>query len=116
MLVLADGSEREVKVLPTDFLLQPVRSIYEMRDVYRVVATGVGGAAMPAFPPGPKDGWAVAHYVWDLVQKQGSTEGVKAKVALTSQPTWTPAAPGTAPAAPPRPANATGDASTPPPS
>ncbi len=132
MLVLADGSEREVKVLPTDFLLQPVRSIYEMRDVYRVVATGVGGAAMPAFPLGPKDGWAVAHYVWDLVQKQGSTEGVKAKVALTSQPTWTPpappptpegvvpdapaAAPGTAPAAPPRPANATGDASTPPPS
>lgn len=100
MLALKDGKEREVKVLPPDFLMQPVRSIYEVSDVYRVVATGVGGAAMPAFPLAQKDGWALAHYVWQLVQKEGTKAGLAQKKMLMSQPEWKPPAPPPPPPAP----------------
>jgi mono/diheme cytochrome c family protein len=71
-------SEYHVKLLPPDFLVQPIRAAHDdpadpghaLRDLWRTVALGVGGTAMPGFrdPADPTDRkvWALAHYIDSL--------------------------------------------------
>lgn len=70
-------SDYGVKFLPPDFTHAELRSIrpdHQLEDLYRVIASGVGGTAMPtwrgALPE--EDLWALAHYVDSLVAMKGS--------------------------------------------
>jgi mono/diheme cytochrome c family protein len=70
-------SDFGVKILPPDFTRTPLRSIRpanRLEDLYRVVAAGVGGTAMPTWRGSlPEDDiWALAHYVESLAAMAGT--------------------------------------------
>jgi mono/diheme cytochrome c family protein len=65
-------SDYGVKLLPPDFTRTELRSIragHEAEDLYRVIASGVGGTAMPSWKGSlpEEDIWALVHYVRSLV-------------------------------------------------
>ena len=70
-------SEYGVKILPPDFTrveLRSVRPDHQRPDLYRVIASGVGGTAMPtwrgALPE--EDLWSLVHFVDSLVKLKGT--------------------------------------------
>jgi len=83
---------KTVKLLPPDFLINPVRSIQpgtELTDLYRILVAGVTGAAMPAWDPEvlpdkTRDMWALAYYVRSLVRMRGTAEALAFKERLAS--------------------------------
>jgi mono/diheme cytochrome c family protein len=52
-------------ILPTDFLFHPIKTGTEPLTLFRTVAAGVGGTAMPTWKGSLKDAdiWALVHYV-----------------------------------------------------
>lgn len=59
------------EIPPADFLTMKLKSVRNVRDLYRVLAAGVGGTAMPSWD-GALDGeelWSLALYVDSLVEK-----------------------------------------------
>jgi mono/diheme cytochrome c family protein len=73
-------SDYGVKILPPDFTFADVRSVrddHRAEDLYRVIAAGVGGTAMPTWKGSLPDDdiWALAHYVDSLLALKG-TPGV----------------------------------------
>jgi mono/diheme cytochrome c family protein len=89
--VAKDSPEYKVKILPPDFLLNPVRSIHpETRafDLFRLMSFGVY-PIMPAWKgAGLSDGdiWALAHYVKSLLDMKGTKEARQLREAIASQP------------------------------
>jgi mono/diheme cytochrome c family protein len=83
---------KTVKLLPPDFLLNPVRSIQpgtELTDLYRILVSGVTGAAMPAWDPQvlpdkTRDMWALAYYVRSLIRMRGTEEALAFKARLAN--------------------------------
>jgi mono/diheme cytochrome c family protein len=83
---------KTVKLLPPDFLLDPVRSIQpgtELTDLYRILVAGVTGAAMPAWDPQVmpdkgRDVWAIAYYVRSLMRMRGTEQALAFKAALAA--------------------------------
>jgi mono/diheme cytochrome c family protein len=74
--VLTD-SDYEVKLLPPDFVRSELRSVRPDRrkeDLYRVIASGVGGTAMPTWQGSlpEEDLWALVHFVDSLVALKGT--------------------------------------------
>jgi len=72
-------SDYGVKLLPPDFTWSDLRSIragHELEDFYRVIASGVGGTAMPTWKGAlPEDAiWALVHYVRWLHELKGTAE------------------------------------------
>jgi hypothetical protein len=70
---LLKESDYGVKLLPPDFTRAELRSIragHQAEDLYRVIASGVGGTAMPSWKGSlPEDDlWALVHYVSTLVE------------------------------------------------
>ena len=66
---VAKDSDFGYKILPPDFTFTPLRSGATLPDIYRSIAAGIGGTAMPTWKnvlPEP-DLWAMAHYVKSLV-------------------------------------------------
>ncbi len=73
--VLKD-SDFGVKILPPDFTRAELRSVrpdHRLEDLYRVIAAGVGGTAMPTWKDVVPDEqiWALAHYVDSLAALRG---------------------------------------------
>jgi len=69
-------SDFGVKLLPPDFTrseLRSVRADHELDDLFRVIASGVGGTAMPTWSGAlpDEDLWALAHYVESLRTLRG---------------------------------------------
>jgi mono/diheme cytochrome c family protein len=103
-----------VSILPPDFTRTPVRSGDELTDLYRTIAAGVGGTAMPSWKAtapytdpntgehwdGEKDIWALAHYVKSLVNLKGTKDADLLKEKFAHQPTFVPP-PEPAPTPPP---------------
>ena len=94
-------SDFGVRILPPDFTRTDLRSIrdgHRLEDLYRVIASGVGGTAMPtwrgSFPE--EDLWALAHYVDSLVmmKDQPSARELLARNQAADQG-WKPPAPKT---------------------
>jgi mono/diheme cytochrome c family protein len=91
-------SDYGVKLLPPDFTrsnLRSVREDHQLEDLYRVIASGVGGTAMPtwrgALPEA--DLWALAHYVDSLVALRGTDEPRRILEAnLRADAQWKPGA------------------------
>lgn len=77
-------TEYGVKAIAPDFLLQPLKTIgpvtaeysreAQRRDLYRVIAAGVGGTAMPQWKGAlPEENlWALAYYVQSLIDLRGT--------------------------------------------
>jgi mono/diheme cytochrome c family protein len=92
-------SDYGVKILPPDFTFAELRSIrptHRLADLFRVIASGVGGTAMPTWKGSlpDEDIWALAHYVDSLVALKGTRAAEELRrrnqVADTR---WTPPAP-----------------------
>jgi len=96
-----DGGSIRLKLLAPDFLFNELRSVRDLADpasasadLYRVIAAGVGGTAMPqwqgALPEA--DLWALVYYVRSLALLR-DTPGARAlREKLAGQPSWQPAA------------------------
>lgn len=58
------------EILPPDFPVNGVKAGSTLEDLYRVIASGVGGTAMPTWRDSlpERDIWALAHYVRSLIQ------------------------------------------------
>jgi mono/diheme cytochrome c family protein len=96
-----------VSILPPDFIRQPLRSGTELEDLFRTIAAGVGGTAMPSWKAtaaytdpntgekweGDKDIWALAHYVKSLVKLNGTKEADTLRDKLSRQPNFVPPPP-----------------------
>lgn len=92
-------SDYGVKLLPPDFTRSDLRSVregHQLEDLYRIIASGVGGTAMPTWrgvlPEG--DLWALAHYVDSLVALRGTEEPRRMLEAnLRADAQWKPEPP-----------------------
>ncbi|MBJ6760863.1 cytochrome c [Myxococcaceae bacterium JPH2] len=91
------------RVLPPDFLFQAPRTVFpvdatvegrpysaqaQREDLYRVIASGVGGAAMPTWKGAiPEENlWALAYYVQTLVDLRDTSEARALKERLRASP------------------------------
>jgi mono/diheme cytochrome c family protein len=68
---VAGDSDWGARIVATDFTSDDLRSVrdgHRMQDLYRVIAAGVGGTAMPTWKGSlpEEDLWALAHYVKSL--------------------------------------------------
>jgi hypothetical protein len=94
-------SDYGVKILPPDFTrtdLRSVRDDHRMEDLYRVIASGVGGTAMPTWKGSlpEEDIWALAHYVSSLVDLKERPEARELLLRnQASDQTWKPPMPKT---------------------
>ncbi len=79
-VTMRDGAERAVevadswggKILPTDFPSNRLKSGSSVQDLYRTIASGVGGTAMPTWKGGlpENDLWALSYYVKSLADRR----------------------------------------------
>ncbi|MCP3104141.1 c-type cytochrome [Myxococcus sp. K15C18031901] len=98
---------RTQKVLPPDFLFHELRTVWpegervdgtpytaerQREDLYRVIASGVGGAAMPTWKGAiPEENlWALAYYVQSLVRLRDTDEADVLKARLRSSTMGSP--------------------------
>jgi mono/diheme cytochrome c family protein len=77
-------AEHKLIILPTDFLLHRVKSGTALPALYRTIASGIGGTAMPVWKPplGDRDLWALAHYVKSLTDLRATPEGLALQARL----------------------------------
>lgn len=72
-------SDYGVKLLPPDFTRAELRSVrpgHRLEDLYRVIASGVGGTAMPTWKGSlpEEDLWALVHFVDSLAAQKGTAQ------------------------------------------
>ena len=69
-------SEYGYKLMPPDFTRDHVRSGETLEDIYRTIASGIGGTAMPTWKGALPDDdlWAMAYYVRSLIDIKGTPE------------------------------------------
>jgi mono/diheme cytochrome c family protein len=92
---VAKDSDYGVKILPPDFTFNELRGGDALEDIYRAVACGIGGTAMPTWKnvlPDP-DLWAMSRYVRSLTALRGRPEGTALQRRLLDQPAWSPPLP-----------------------
>jgi mono/diheme cytochrome c family protein len=77
-------AEHKLVILPTDFLLQRIKAGTTLPALYRTIAAGVGGTAMPVWKPplADRDLWALAHYVKSLADLCATAEGLALQARL----------------------------------
>jgi mono/diheme cytochrome c family protein len=82
----ADG--KKMLIMPPDFLFNEVRSGHDVKDLYRIISSGIPGTAMPTWYgalPAP-DVWAMAYYVQSLLEMRGTPQASALRQALASAP------------------------------
>ena len=69
-------SDYGYKLMPPDFTRDHVRSGETLEDIYRTIASGIGGTAMPTWRGALSDDdlWAMAYYVRSLIDVKGTPE------------------------------------------
>ena len=92
---VAKDSDYGVKILPPDFTFNELRGGDTPEDIYRAIAAGIGGTAMPTWKNvlPDTDLWAMAHYVRSLVALRDSPEAGALERRLRDQPPWSPPPP-----------------------
>lgn len=93
-------SEWGAPIRPPDFLVDNIKSGTAREDLVRVIATGVGGTAMPSWGATltPKQLWGLAYYVESLAVMRGSKEAFALQKSLLEQAPYTPPPPPPPPA------------------
>lgn len=88
------------KILPPDFTRHVVRSgsidgVVRKKDLFRTIASGIGGTAMPMWKGSieDKDIWAIAYFVHSLIEIRDTEEAAKLRDSLLNQGEWTPPPP-----------------------
>lgn len=71
------SSPVKMSILPTDFLYHPIKTGTEPLSLFRTIASGVGGTAMPTWKGSLKDSdlWALVHYVRRLALLRDTPAG-----------------------------------------
>jgi mono/diheme cytochrome c family protein len=92
---VAKDSDYGFKITPPDFTFNPLRSGETVGDVYRTIASGIGGTAMPTWKNvlPEEDLWALAHYVRSLVALRGPAATAQRTKLVDFQPAWSPPPP-----------------------
>ena len=69
-------SDYGYSLMPPDFTRDHVRSGEALTDIYRTIASGIGGTAMPTWKGALPDDdiWAMAYYVRSLIDLKGTRE------------------------------------------
>ncbi|MEZ4299991.1 MAG: c-type cytochrome [Polyangiaceae bacterium] len=88
-------SEWGQPITPPDFLADYIKSGTQREDLVRVIATGVGGTAMPSWGQtlNAKQLWGLAYYVEHLATLRGSAKAKEMKQAMLDQPEYKPPPP-----------------------
>jgi mono/diheme cytochrome c family protein len=88
-------SDYGVKILPPDFTFNELRAGDTLEDIYRSIAAGIGGTAMPTWKNvlPEADIWAMAYYVRSLVAMRARPEALMLQKMLLAQPAWSPPPP-----------------------
>jgi mono/diheme cytochrome c family protein len=83
-------------VYPPDFTFHPLRSGSELPDLYRTIAAGIGGTAMPTWKGALDEQqlWALAYYVRSLARLRGTAQALELMRQLREQPPFVPPAQG----------------------
>lgn len=86
---------KPVKLLPPDFMHSQIRSGSTPDDLYRTIAAGVGGTAMPMWKGSLKeeDLWALVWYVRSLADLRDTSAADALYEKLAKQPEFVPAPP-----------------------
>jgi mono/diheme cytochrome c family protein len=94
-LPVAKESDYGIKILPPDFTFNQLRGGDAAVDIYRAIAFGIGGTAMPTWKNvlPETDLWAMAHYVRSLVALRDTPEAAALARRLRDQPPWSPPSP-----------------------
>jgi len=94
-VAVAKLSDYGFKILPPDFTFDQLRGGDALPDIYRAIAAGIGGTAMPTWKNvlPEADLWAMAHYVRSLVDLRDRPEGEALARRLRDQPPWSPPPP-----------------------
>jgi mono/diheme cytochrome c family protein len=92
---VAKDSDYGVKILPPDFTFSPLRAGDAVGDIYRTIASGIGGTAMPTWKNvlPEADLWALAHYVRSLVELRNTPAAGAQRARLEAAAWWTPPVP-----------------------
>jgi mono/diheme cytochrome c family protein len=92
---VAKDSDYGVKIVPPDFTFNPLRAGDTVGDIYRTIASGIGGTAMPTWKNvlPEADLWALAHYVRSLVELRGTPAAAALRKSIVYQPWWMPPPP-----------------------
>jgi mono/diheme cytochrome c family protein len=92
---VAKDSDYGFKIVPPDFTFHVIRAGETPADLYRTIAAGIGGTAMPTWKdvlPEP-DLWAMAHYVRSIAALRGTPAAGALRKSLLEQPYWEPPSP-----------------------
>jgi mono/diheme cytochrome c family protein len=78
--------DHELSIPPIDFLFHRVKNGTGVEALYRTIAAGVGGTAMPFWKQAIKDPdmWALAHYVKSLVDVRGTPAAMALEARLAA--------------------------------
>jgi mono/diheme cytochrome c family protein len=79
--------DKKIGVLPTDFLFHRLKNGATPVALYRTIAAGIGGTAMPTWKGTVKeeDLWALVHYVRSIADLRDTPEGAALQRRLASQ-------------------------------
>lgn len=82
------------KLLPPDFTRHPIKAGATPKDIYRTIAAGIGGTAMPMWKGSipDEDIYAISYFVADLYTMDGEASK-KAREAWLAQPEFVPPTP-----------------------
>ncbi|HLK91027.1 MAG TPA: c-type cytochrome [Polyangia bacterium] len=88
-------SDYGFKIVPPDFTFNDLRGGDRLADIYRAIAAGIGGTAMPTWKGvlPETDLWAMAHYVASLAALRDTPGSRALAERLRDQPPWTPPPP-----------------------
>jgi mono/diheme cytochrome c family protein len=80
--------ETKISILPTDFLFHRLKNGDTPAALFRTIAAGIDGAAMPTWKGAIKDPdlWALAHYVSRLASLRDTPTGAALRARLDAAP------------------------------
>lgn len=76
----------KLSVLPTDFLFHRIKNGTTPEALYRTIAAGIGGTAMPFWKASIKDAdlWALSRYVKSLADMRGTPDAIALQARIAS--------------------------------
>ena len=82
------------KLLPIDFGRQPIKAGSKPKELFKTIAAGIGGTAMPMWKDAipDKEIWAISHYVSHLHQMKDKPAYKEMMAKLKAAPPYTPPA------------------------